>query len=112
MPSTTAKLGAPLQKRIRDYAVNEPSFTIPFMAWELKISSSAATLGVAELLRKEIVQEIEPQAGPYAATYAYVKPTRKRRPRAGAQLHVLSTTHPTPAELQDRELAYVTEGAA
>jgi hypothetical protein len=68
-------MGADTLRRLRDYAVDEPSFTVPFAAWELGLSSSLVSLGVAELLKKGIVQEIEPRSGPYAAVYAYDPPT-------------------------------------
>lgn len=58
-------------ERARDYATEQPSFTSPFMAWEMGISPSAAVLATRELLRLGIIEEIEPRQGPYAAVYAY-----------------------------------------
>lgn len=62
-------------KRVRDYAVAEPSYTVAFAAWELGISVTAINNANAELLAKGIVAQIEPRRGPYAAVYAYVAPT-------------------------------------
>lgn len=69
-----AKISEALLKRCRDYAVEEPSYTVAFAAWEMGISSSAWNIANAELLRLGIVREIEPRVGPYAAVYAYVPP--------------------------------------
>lgn len=68
---SATKISTDLLHRIRDYAVEEPSFTIPFAAWELKVSSNAIQIGVASLLKGGIIHEIEPRQGPYAAVYAY-----------------------------------------
>ena len=57
--------------RMRDYAVQEPSFTAAFAAWELGIHESSAHNATKELLRQGIIREIEPRSGPYAAVYAY-----------------------------------------
>jgi hypothetical protein len=58
-------------RRVRDYAVEEPSFTAPFAAWELGVSTSVVRAAVEKLLEGGVVIEIEPAQGPYAATYAY-----------------------------------------
>jgi hypothetical protein len=68
---TKPRIGAALLARIRDYAVEEPSFTCPFAAWELGVSQSAVTFAVEELLRMGTVRQIEPARGPYAAVYTY-----------------------------------------
>jgi hypothetical protein len=81
MPNT-AKIGAATLKRIRDYAVEEPSFTVPFLIWELGVARGTADIAVRELLRLGIVKEIEPQAGIYAAVYAYDPPTVENGRRA------------------------------
>jgi hypothetical protein len=84
----SSRVSAETERRIRDYAVTQPSFTIPFMAWELGISSSAATIAAQPLIERGVVRQIEPRCGPYAAVYAYVEPqpaqnggaTRRRLP--------------------------------
>jgi hypothetical protein len=58
-------------KRIRDYAVEEPSYTVAFMAWELGMSPTAIASANKELLRLGIVHQIEERKGPYAAVFAY-----------------------------------------
>lgn len=60
--------------RIRDYAVNEPSYTIDFAAWEMKVSRTTVMAANAILLEKGIVHVIEPQNGGYATVYAYNPP--------------------------------------
>lgn len=65
------KISQRMLKRARDYAVNEPSFTVAFMAWEFGVDDSAVRPAIKELLRLGIVKEIEPQSGPNAAVYAY-----------------------------------------
>lgn len=57
--------------RMRDYAIEEPSFTAAFAAWELGIHPGSAHNAVAELLKLGIIEEIEPRSGPYAAVYRY-----------------------------------------
>lgn len=76
-----AYLSERLLKRIRDYAVEEPSYTCAFAAWELGISVGPVNLATKILLEKGIVKEIEPRAGPYAAVYAY-DPPRNGKPVA------------------------------
>lgn len=69
-------------ERARDYAVEQPSFTAAFMAWEMGISRVSATNATNRLLKLGIIEQIEPRSGPYAAVYAY-KPIRSNghRPR-------------------------------
>jgi hypothetical protein len=69
------RVGPDTMRRIRDYAVEEPSFTIAFAAWELGLSTSAIGGAVAVLLDKGVIKEIEPRSGPYSAVYAYDPPT-------------------------------------
>jgi hypothetical protein len=71
---TAGKVSAATFARIRDYAVDEPSFTIPFAAWELGLSPSLVDHAVKDLHRAGIVKQIEPAKGPYAATYQYDPP--------------------------------------
>lgn len=112
-----ARLSELTRKRIEHYALNEPSFTIPFAAWELKLSKSAIELGVHPLIKSGQLVEIEPACGPYAATYT-VKPKRNRKGRKPAkrrnghdEIRLKTTILRTKAEeLEDRRVAYVTEG--
>lgn len=67
----TTRISAKTLSSVRDYVVDEPSYTVPFAAWELGISATAVQIANAELLRLGIVHQIEPRKGPYAATYAY-----------------------------------------
>jgi len=80
---TKAKIGAELLARLRDYACEEPSFTTAFAAWELGVSPSAVSLGVKELLRLDIIRQIEPRSGPYGAVYEY-KPVPNSEPKRRA----------------------------
>jgi hypothetical protein len=74
-------------ERVRDYAVDQPSFTTAFAAWELEVSPSAVNLAVKQLLKLEIITEIEPRSGPYAAVYAYnATPRNERRVRLFTEL--------------------------
>jgi hypothetical protein len=66
-----AKAGAEITKRLRDYAVQEPSYTCAFAAWELGVSTSTIVNANAELIEREIVRQIEPRNGPYGAVYQY-----------------------------------------
>ena len=72
------RVSAATMARVRDYACDEPSFTIAFAAWELGLSVSAIGSCVEQLLKMGTVHEIEARRGPYAAVYAY-------RPLDGAQ---------------------------
>jgi hypothetical protein len=68
-----------MRKRIRDYAVSEPGFTVPFLVWDLKISRGPADVIVRELLKRGVIEVIEPAVGCYAAVYAYAPPQPGRR---------------------------------
>jgi hypothetical protein len=66
-------------RRVRDYAVEEPSFTVTFAAWDLSrtgesITSTAVKEAVKLLLAKGIVRLIE-DAGRFGKVYAYAPPT-------------------------------------
>jgi hypothetical protein len=80
---STGKVSAATEARIRDYAVNEPSFTVPFAAWELGLSPAAVAIAAQPLIERGVVAQIEPRRGPYAAVYQYVPtpttPTQRRR---------------------------------
>jgi predicted ArsR family transcriptional regulator len=39
-------------ERVRDYAVDQPSFTTAFAAWELEVSPSAVNLAVKQLAKR------------------------------------------------------------
>src|SRR4051812_25583551 len=65
-------------KLVRDYAVEEPSYTVSFAAWDLGVSRAVVDAANAELLRLGIVSQIEPRNGPYAAVYAYRPPSSAR----------------------------------
>jgi hypothetical protein len=69
------KVSAQTYARIRDYAVQEPSFTIAFAAWELGLTAGPVGWSVRQLLTDGLVRQIEPRQGPYAAVYQYVPPT-------------------------------------
>jgi hypothetical protein len=106
LPTTTSRIGEPTMRRMRDYALEEPSFTAAFMAWELGLSAGVAHAGVKRLLAAGLIEQIEPRSGPYAAVYVAVP--KRRRP--AATLHVV-TAGTAPRELDGREVAYTTEAA-
>jgi hypothetical protein len=65
-------------RRIRDYAVNEPSFTAAFAAWDLSrtgkpISSTAVTLCIPALVEQGVIELVE-DGGRRGKVYAYVPP--------------------------------------
>jgi hypothetical protein len=98
-----ASISQDLLKRVRDYAVEEPSYTVAFAAWELKLSKTAINLANAELLRLGIVHEIEPRKGPYAAVYSYRpipgdshSPRRRVEPPAQQSPSAVGTSAPVP----------------
>ena len=78
--------GPEMVKMLRDYAIEEPSYTCAFAAWELNVHPSSIINANRELLKLEIVEEIEPRCGPYAAVYQY-KPIPKR-PNNVRRLHL------------------------
>jgi hypothetical protein len=85
--SKPGRVSAQTLARIRDYVVNEPSFTIAFAAWELELSPSAIGPAVEQLLGAGVIEQIEPRNGPYAAVYAYVSPKpTPRRVRSNGRL--------------------------
>jgi hypothetical protein len=65
------RISPKLLNRVRDYAVEEPSYTVAFAAWELKLSKGSVNAANAELLRLGIVEQVEERKGPFAAVYAY-----------------------------------------
>jgi len=68
------RVSAATLQRVRDYVVEEPSFTIAFAAWELGLSSAAVGSCVTSLLEGGVIQQIEERNGPYAAVYTYTPP--------------------------------------
>jgi hypothetical protein len=74
-------------KRIRDYAVSEPSFTNAFAAWELGLSFGCVSMAVNQLHADGIIKEIEPRSGPYGAVYAYDPPKAGRAAALGRSRH-------------------------
>jgi hypothetical protein len=65
-------------RRVRDYAVNEPSFTAPFAAWDLSqtgepISAEAVRLCMPALLKQGIIEVVE-DGGRFGRVYAYAPP--------------------------------------
>jgi predicted DNA-binding transcriptional regulator len=69
------KVSAQTYARIRDYVVEQPSFTIAFAAWELGITVTPIGWAVEQLLKDGLIRQIEPQKGPYAAVYQYEPPS-------------------------------------
>lgn len=65
------KLSETTIQRFRNYVVDEPSYTVKFAAWELKLSTTAIAAANKEMLRLGIVHQIEERSGIYAAVYAY-----------------------------------------
>jgi hypothetical protein len=75
-------------RRVRDYAVNEPGFTVSFAAWDLSqtgkpITPEAVRLCMPALLKQGVIEVVE-DAGRAGKVYAYVPPplsdaTRDRR---------------------------------
>lgn len=106
MSKTRQRVSAATFARVRDYACDEPSFTVAFAAWELGLSTSAIGACVEQLLEHNAIERIEARSGPYGAVYAHV-PKRRR----GARLHVV-TGGISERELDDRHVAYVTEATA
>jgi hypothetical protein len=80
-------------RRIRDYAVNEPSFTAAFAAWDLSrtgkpISSTAVTLCIPALVEQGVIELVE-DGGRRGKVYAYVPPPpglQPSRPRLFTEL--------------------------
>jgi len=95
-----------LRDRITQYARTEPSFTAPFAAWELGCSTAIVKSVVTRLANENKLVEIEPAAGPNAAVYRWK--TRKERNRPAVKLQAQTMTIPE-RELEDREVAYVTQ---
>lgn len=65
-------------RRVRDYAIAEPGFTISFAAWDLsrtgeKISVHPVRQAVKILLEKGVIELIE-DGGHEGKVYAYVEP--------------------------------------
>jgi hypothetical protein len=72
-------------RRIRDYAVEEPSFTTTFAAWDLSqqgkpITPSAVRLAIPYLLEKGVIELIEDN-GRQGKVYAYKQPPNGAPPR-------------------------------
>lgn len=65
--------GAELQ-RAREYVRDEPGFTAPFMAWELKIPLEQAKALTVRLFQDGYVYMVEPPSRPHPAVYAYKVP--------------------------------------
>jgi hypothetical protein len=97
------RIGAETMKRVRDYAVNEPSFTASFLAWDLGVSVAAAHEGVKRLLAGGIIEQIEPRSGPFAAVYRYKPITSEGEAHRVEKLRRSSLF----AELDDSRLAGV-----
>jgi hypothetical protein len=88
MSKARQRVSASTFARVRDYACDEPSFTIAFASWELGLSTSAIGACVERLLEQGTVEQIEARSGPYAAVYAYApidstSTTNVRRVRFG-----------------------------
>jgi hypothetical protein len=60
--------------RVRDYAVEQPSFTVPFAAWELGCSAEYVRQAIQPLLKHGVIEVVEPREGRFPAVYAYVPP--------------------------------------
>jgi hypothetical protein len=70
-------------RRVRDYAVNEPSFTVSFAAWDLSqtgesISSEAVRLCVPALVKQGVIELVE-DGGNGGKVYAYKPPPESVR---------------------------------
>jgi hypothetical protein len=66
-------------RRVRDYAVEEPGFTVAFAAWDLSrqrphIAIETVRRAVAILLGKGVIRLVE-DAGRFGKVYAYAPPT-------------------------------------
>jgi hypothetical protein len=69
-------------RKVRDYVVEEPSYTNAYAAWELGISRESVACATTILESKGIVVMFEKAAGPHGATYRYApieEPTPKKR---------------------------------
>lgn len=93
---------------IRTYLLNEPSFTVPFAAWDLGFSDTAIRHVVQALLRSGDIEEIEPRDRRHNLSAVY---QAKRTKRGAADLKVV-TGGTSERELRDRKLRYTTEGPA
>jgi hypothetical protein len=67
-------------QRIRDWVIEEPGYTVAYAAWCLGISPELMRQANAELLRLEIVRQIEPKIGHEGAVYAYNPEITNGRP--------------------------------
>jgi hypothetical protein len=85
--------------------LSEPSFTIPFAAWELDLSDTCVRHVVADMLRAGLVEQIEERDRRYNLSAVYCA-----RRRGETRLHVI-TAGTSKRELDGRELAYTTEAA-
>jgi hypothetical protein len=97
------RVGAKTRQRIQRYALTEPSFTIPFAAWELDLSDTCVRHVVKDMLRAGQIEQIEERERRYNLSAVY----QAKRPES-VTLRVATIT--TPArELTDRALAWTTE---
>jgi hypothetical protein len=69
------RIGEETYRRILAHATSEPSFTAPFLAWDMGIPAHQARIAVARMVRERRVDRIEERQGFYAAVYV-VRPVR------------------------------------
>ena len=94
--------------RIANYCRTEPSFTVPFAAWELGLSKQIVLTAVNRLNAENKLVEVEPKKGSYAAVYRWRTKSERQR---GLRLVTRSLTTPE-RELEDREVVYTTQAPA
>jgi hypothetical protein len=97
------RVGAKTRQRIQRYALTEPSFTIPFAAWELDLSDTCVRHVVMDMLRAGQIEQIEERERRYNLSAVY----RAKR-REPTTLRVV-TGGTSERELRDRELRWTTE---
>lgn len=68
-------IGEELYGRILEHATSEPSFTAPFLAWDMGIPVHQAHIAVSRMVRERRVDVVEERNGFYAAVYV-VRPVR------------------------------------
>jgi hypothetical protein len=106
MAVAARRVGAKTRQRIQHYALTEPSFTIPFAAWELDLSDTCVRHVVMDMLRAGRIEQIEERDRRYNLSAVY-----QAKRRESTTLRVATITTPR-RELTDRKLAWTTEEPA
>jgi hypothetical protein len=81
------RVGAKTRQRIQHYALTEPSFTIPFAAWELDLSDTCVRHVVMDMLRAGQIEQIEERERRYNLSAVYQAKRRESGDAAGDDDH-------------------------